>query len=221
MRNRLIFFLLLFHLSSQTAEAELFKCKGVWQNKPCDGEASRIITETNSVLDEKSLKTLSKKKSLVHDITMRSLEAKRDYDIRTDLDNVEQVCYDTTKSIEECKSAISKVDSFIDDKLKTAALLKKTEETTDPKTESRSSGTENNTVISINRPDSEYYVIPRHGHYKPHRPVYPGHHGQHSQTITNSGAAISVGAGGTGGRPKVSVGFESQQTNTHQSITVK
>jgi hypothetical protein len=94
-------FLLILSLLFSTAApslAQLHECKGTWTNKPC-GELNKT-TEKTSFKDPDQ----SKKDTLVHDLRMLAIKAKREHDIRYDLTVTEENC--KKFNLEQCDLAV-------------------------------------------------------------------------------------------------------------------
>lgn len=179
-------------LNALPASAEVVQCNGVWVNHECEGQVSetlkeRVITQTPEEMEK------SRKRSLLHEVTMKSIRAREDYDIRSDVATLQALCDNPSTTIEECKAEIAKFEKALDRK-----ILKESEVADDrrrrkereerekiAKTQAES-GTTNIAIVQNN-----IYRGGLSGNFGAHPRPYPG-------TSPANGAGNSQGNSGAG-----------------------
>jgi len=146
-------FLFLLTFLPAAAFAELSFCNGVWTNQACDQEegeeeaSTKSLEETKKAPPSKAEKNLSLKKSILHEVTMDRVEARRKYSVIVPASSAENICQDPESKVEACKEAAekysSRLQSRVDSALKAKELEKQKEE---PKEEQN----DNTTVVVVN-----------------------------------------------------------------------
>ncbi len=68
---------LMFLLIPFLAKAEVYNCEGTWTNKPCSGKVDAVLEEARPKENADADPTLSQKRSMLHELKMKALEAKR------------------------------------------------------------------------------------------------------------------------------------------------
>lgn len=98
------------YFSPLTVEAQLVECDGVWTNRACDSSIEKSLTESPSqpVNLEKS-----KRDSLLHDLTMQQIKAKRDHDLDISLEYVKAFCAMENTSYLDCSKEVAEQSSRI------------------------------------------------------------------------------------------------------------
>lgn len=120
---RYIIFILLCGLI-HPAFAEVFECEGKWTNKPCSGKVTRSIEEAGSSTPvDEGTKLLRDKTGLLHEVRMKALSAKENFDIRYELGAVENFCLKTASTLDECDKKVKEADSELDKKISAASTL--------------------------------------------------------------------------------------------------
>ncbi len=99
MKKFLSFCSIVFIFSAVPCLADLYNCKGTWTNKPCDG--SNKIPEKKETPDNKDK---SKKESILHDLRMLVIKAKREHDIRYNIEVIEDLCKNS--NLEDCDKSV-------------------------------------------------------------------------------------------------------------------
>ena len=89
----------IFIFSAADSFADLYNCNGTWTNRPCN--SSSKIPEKE---DTPKNKDKSKKESILHDLRMLVIKAKREHDIRYNIDVIEDLC--KTSNLEECDKSV-------------------------------------------------------------------------------------------------------------------
>ncbi len=185
-------------LSYQSAAyAELYECDGKWTNKPCNGDVTRSIEESGSAAPaDEATKALREKTSLLHDLRMKEIKAREQYDIQYDISSVEKFCLSQESSIEDCSKRIESARTALDKRIATEGSLAAQRRANQLQDEANKLQEQRNT-IEAEKPNvaivenRRIIVVPRdwdHGH---------GHH-------DNGGASIHVQGSGSSGN--ISVG---------------
>ena len=217
---------------SGSVRAEMNDCGGVWTNKPC---SDREAVQTTEYDEEKAAETkeqallLSKKRSLFHELTMKSIRAKRDYKVEYDLNEVEKYCFDQATSLDDCKARIKTTQVELESEIGRAATIVQQEKANQLREEAnrlqreRNEIEANNATVIVDK-RRKFYIDPyRVKPYRPkryhsgdNRPVrydrmgpksdhrfrngrYPGK-GRHVHRRSAGGAAITLRGSGTVGR---------------------
>lgn len=153
--------------------ADVYQCDGKWTNKPCDGQVAKKLVET-----EQGLETVDpargEKRSLLHELTMKALKARDDYQIRTDLASAQNTCTKPGISLEQCQTTAQKIDKDLDEKIDRAAKLANKKKQLELQQEANRLQAERNkiednkpSVVVVNRPiirlprPREYQQIPQ------------------------------------------------------------
>ena len=233
MRALLVLSLLI--LSPNLSSAEIYNCDGKWTNKPCDGSVSESIKEKTTDKAKADRKILSAKKSLLHELRMEAISAKRKYDVNVDLKKVEELCLKTETSVESCKKEIAATEDRITQKSSEKALVKAQEERNRLQEEANKLQKEKNeqeSVVVVERP-RRYHIRRDHPHYigghgshnhQPHSGhSHSGHghgHSSHSQGSVGVGINVqgsngSIQVGGSIGESKTSTQSTSHELPPH------
>ncbi len=209
------------------ANAEPKLCNGIYTTKPCDSTAVETqASPSESVKSESSkeaARVLSRKRSLLHELTMKNLRAREKFGIKLIIDDVEDYCTKSEVSIEDCAKKITEREDRIDSRVSEAALVQEEQKANKLKAEANNLQKERND-IEATKPT----VIVNENRFYHRRPIPPGHRpdgiyqpydGHYQQN--QSSAGISVTAGGSSGNASISVsgGLQnSQQTTITQPI---
>jgi len=108
---------------SVPAAAELYNCNGTWTNKPCEGQATKVLPETEKTVDLDS-ELLKKKKVLVGNLRERAGRAERDYDVHIDVTGIEETCRSESTTYEECMNLVNNADDRLNERINEAKLVK-------------------------------------------------------------------------------------------------
>lgn len=120
----------IFLIFTPAAAADVVLCNGRWTNRPCE-DPQKVLEEAPPAPPSSSnpgTPEVSAKRSLLHDIRMKALNARRKYDLRFELGSLEHFCLETPSTKEQCAEKIAEVESKLDEKIVTAASLKQEEE---------------------------------------------------------------------------------------------
>ena len=182
---------LLFFLLPTAAHAELYKCNGTWTNEPCQGEVQNTLQSA----PKRTAPTdpdRSQKDSLLHNLRMMQLKARRNYDVEYDISAVEDFCRKPAVTAADCQEKTEHAEDRIGKRVTTVASLKE-EEAKEEEKEVRREGDENEVTVVEN---NNYY---RRRRRRPgHRPVRPIPYEGHQEVVTQ-GSGISVtGTSATG-----------------------
>ena len=193
MRICLLLSLLVFN---PQALAELQQCSGVWTNIAC-GELSAKprATDKNEEEKNKSLEK-SKKKSLLHELSMRSISARDKYDLKISLSDVEQLCLDDKTTVEQCRERTEELAEKIDKQSNALAMLEEQKKANKLQEEKNKIAESQTTVVINERRRYPYRLID-----------HPGR--RYYKNKTRSGASINFSADGNG----FSVGVNSNQSS--------
>lgn len=116
----IIIFVLLISFNSI---AEIFNCKGVISNIPCD-QLNQKKSEVAKSEDESETKSeLTVKKSLIHNLSLKKGEARRKHQIFIDSTYEEDTCLKVETSIQQCSELLKKIESGLDTKVDKAKQL--------------------------------------------------------------------------------------------------
>lgn len=110
-----------------TAQAEIYNCQGKWTNLPCaDGKASQTIGESGGasrVMKPEVARAQSAKRSALHELSMKAIGAKRDFDLKFDLSQAEAICNSESRTLEECQTIISTLDDSLSTRIREAEIV--------------------------------------------------------------------------------------------------
>ncbi|HQH26721.1 MAG TPA: hypothetical protein PLP17_04930 [Oligoflexia bacterium] len=187
---------------SAPASAQIFECDGRWTNRPCSGKVEGMVEEVKPEQAPVEDSGLSEKKALYHDLNMKTIEAKRRYNLRFDLAAVQQLCFQQQSTLDECRKEIQAMEDRIDAKIGLASQ----ERANELQNEANRLQQEKNETPSVSVVENNYIeVIPRRRH---HPRVYTtGNYGSVSveQHREEHGAGISVLAGGAASGSTIAV----------------
>lgn len=123
MRILFIIFLTLFPL--QTLLAEVYECNGVYSNVPCEQQKKELQPAGRLSQDEiNRRKQLSRKKSLLHELSMTIIKAKREYKLDYDMQIVEDYCLEAGTTPIECNSKVNELSEKIENRISTLENIK-------------------------------------------------------------------------------------------------
>ena len=213
-------------LLSSPAQAELVECNGTWTNRACDSSDTKKLgaEDTRSPEIKEAAAIRSKKKSLFHELTMKAIKAKRQYQYDYDLEEVETFCFKQESSLADCKDRIKQARQEIDKEVTQFAQVRQQEQANKLREEANRIQKERNETVAnpvvVIEERRNYYIKPRR--YRGHPPIYrEGHGGRygHQGSRTAGGAAITVTGSGTLGNGSQigvtgTVGGVSTQTNS-------
>ncbi len=97
---------------SSEVRAELKECNGVWTNGDCEGGAAKTLKDHVPVAPDDP--ALSEKRSMIHELTMKTIRAREDFDLRFDIKGVEQFCLKTPSSADDCREKIASAEKDLD-----------------------------------------------------------------------------------------------------------
>lgn len=191
--------------------AEMNLCDGVWTNQACKGVEERRLGTTKELTPEEQalVAARSKKRSVLHELTMRSIEAKRDYGVDLSLEKAEQVCRDDSSTVDACREAADLLNERLAKRVTQELELVKAKRELEAK-ENPPAPPQHTAIVIQERP----IYIDRYPHHYPHQ--YPG---THHSTQTAGGAAISIQGGSSSGNVSVGIGVGgsvSSTQNQHQ-----
>lgn len=182
------------------ARAEIYDCNGVWKTARCSGEPSRVLPEVSSRATDPDR---SDRESLLHELTMRSIRAREEFDIRVDLSDAENVCKGEGASLERCRETVRRIEADLEQRTLSHSAVAGQREANRLQDEANRLSEERNadgepTVVVVERPT---YIIPRRRwrHHGGH-----GHH-HHGHGTVQSGTSLSVGATSADGTVSVGV----------------
>ena len=236
---------------AERTKAELNECGGVWTNKTCEaGERTSDDATVDENLAERKeeARVLSKKRSLFHELTMRSIQAKREFAVDYDLDEVEEFCFKGESSLAACKEKIVETRRDLNWQIAQVATVRQQQKANKLREEANRLQQERN-EIEANNPTvvvderRNYYLEPyygKHRHGVGHTPVRYHRTGPkadshfkdgsyatragHYHRRSAGGAAITIsGSGSLGNSTRVgvrgSVGGSSTTSTTTYSTT--
>jgi hypothetical protein len=209
------------------ANAEIFDCQGRWTNRPCDSEPEKVLKETASKSQDAKDLDRSEKESLLHELKMQAIEARRKYNARFDVTAVEKICLKPQTSLRDCKQQVDTLSDRIQERTKTAALIDAQEKEIALKEKDlelkRKEQEDNKTVVII---EDRTVIVPR----RRRPPIRPLSGTGISVNINSADGSISAGGSVFSGsslrpprRPKKPLSIQrpstlSQQRNRMHSI---
>ncbi len=133
------------------AQAELTFCNGVWTNQSCSEEPQTKIDEKEFKAKSKDEVAGNKKKSLVHEMTMKRIEARRKYGVLFSSEDTEAVCDNEATSLDKCRKAVESYYKLLQENVRNQldAESQKNSEESDEKAPTQQNQT---TVNIINNP---------------------------------------------------------------------
>lgn len=181
-----------FFLGPDTAQAQIYNCSGRWTNKPCSGEVRRILEEQGNDTTEahSSDPGKSEKSSLFHKLTMKAIKARREFNIESDLSDVESLCFTPQTTVSLCREEIDKQEQELDQRIAQERELAAQQRVVELQQEANKLARERN-EIEAKKPnvtvvEKNYYVIKKR-YPRPEEIVDRG---------TSSGAEVSISASG-------------------------
>ncbi|NMC63522.1 MAG: hypothetical protein GYA55_10200, partial [SAR324 cluster bacterium] len=121
-------FSLIFLLFQSPSFAEIYNCNGTWTNKPCEGEVSKTLPETDRTPDLQA-EAAGKKMGLVGALELRVQSARRSHGVELDISGIAETCRNNNTSYEECMTLVNNADDRLEARLHQAKLLKEQEKT--------------------------------------------------------------------------------------------
>ncbi|MCB0360593.1 MAG: hypothetical protein KDD44_13190 [Bdellovibrionales bacterium] len=197
-------------LCPTAVRAELSLCDGTWTNKPCAADSSKQLSEAPANLPSIRDVASAKKELLVHDLTMKSLRARRQYAVDVAIEPAATECQKADVSLESCRARTEEIADRIDKKIAeregVVAQEKKNkllEEANDLQRERNQIEQEKVTVIrERRRPIVVRQIDPRHPHHSAGQP---------------SGYAVGTSLSGTSG----SISVEESSSSSSTAITIE
>lgn len=133
-------------LAAAAFAEEIVLCNGRWTNQPCDN-ATALIPAQKRVLSPTEARARSEKESLLHRLTMKSIEAKRSFAVDFDLSGARSLCSASAPSVEECRTEVERLDDRLEQRLKAARKAKEEEDE-----RKRKKGDDNQTTVVVGQP---------------------------------------------------------------------
>ena len=191
--KKVLLYLALNGLLVGSAHADFVQCNGVWTNQPCEGSVGATISQTPPPAASED-PSRGAKRSLLHELTMKNIKAREEFEIRYDLKTLEDFCLRKETTVEECQKRISQADSELDKKILRESRIaseRKQRKADEEKAKIAKTQEESNTTqinIIQNRP---YYRYPQYNNPYP-QPTYPG------GGVPIGGTPVGVPQGGSG-----------------------
>jgi len=113
----IIFSLFICH----SANAEFQTCSGVLTNKPCS-ELTKKTKSLSKGASQISSKEDSKKESLIHELNMLSIKAKREYKLDYDIEILKQECKNS--SLIECDKVVKEANKELQEMINSEKIIK-------------------------------------------------------------------------------------------------
>ena len=161
LRDILLIAALTFALNSilltERSWAQVNNCDGVWSNLPCDAAKApqnpvKIVPKDESKPVQS--KELSQKKSLLHELNMKKIEAERYYKLRYDITNIENYCLIPEVSVEKCQEKVEQLADKIDQRVASLEVIRAQNRANQLQEERNRLDAEkaDNSVVIINQP---------------------------------------------------------------------
>lgn len=198
-----------------TAQSKFQNCGGTYTNKPCrlpvDGAPAVTFSPSGSpeqalgrVAESKVdlLGAKSESRTVLHELTMKSIKAQREHDVRIDLAAVERACAGESPDIESCRNEAAAAEKRLDERILQSVAIEEQQKANKLQEEANALQRERN-EIEENKPN--VVIIERRHPYVPSpyplppNPVphnYIGNPGSRSPDSSSSGSyggSISVG----------------------------
>ena len=186
------------------AAAELTNCDGVWTDRPCSQGVLQRRTDvpdaaapTASTDSKETQRALSQKRSLLHDVTMKSIRAKDQYNLTFSLTGLEQDCLKPETAVADCEKKTDEMHEKIDKRVTEAAAVAEQAKSNKLREEANRLTQERN-EIETNKPVVVVTETRRYPYYRD--PRSPGYYEN-----TQSGASIGVSVSGNSGNTSVGI----------------
>ena len=114
---------ILLLLAPVLASAEIHQCNGLWTNKPCEGTVGESISETQTKNRSAADAEKSQKGLWIHELDMKRLRAKKQYNISIDTQDTTLLCNTEKTSLLDCRKGITEKENLIEEKILTAKDL--------------------------------------------------------------------------------------------------
>jgi len=119
--NALHCLLLLHTLFPALAAAELYRCSGVWTNKPCEnGSAEKVLPDYKRPTRSEEEVRLARKRAWLEDLEIRLTDLRARYDLTVSSSIARDICTRPETSLDECQSAINGVEKQVSAQLAAA-----------------------------------------------------------------------------------------------------
>lgn len=185
----LSFFSLMAVLSGvSVAQADFVQCNGVWTDKPCEGSVGGTIPQSVPPSGGED-PGRSEKRSLLHELTMKSIKAREEYELSYDVRFVQEWCMRKETTVDACRERVDKEEASLDKKMIRASALvdekrkrkQEEEEEKIKKTQSEANATQVTVVQNIpRRPIIQYpNQYPNYPQYPNQYPNYPNSNGSY------------------------------------------
>jgi len=110
------------------AYAELYSCDGVWTNQPCDGEIESTLQETPPRQASEESRALSQIETLLHNLRMKSIEARSSFGVDVEIEDVVSRCYSLQTSpaeqLDDCRQLVGTREAVIRELVQQEELLR-------------------------------------------------------------------------------------------------
>jgi hypothetical protein len=144
---KLLLFAVVAIVATEAVSEEIVNCNGRWTNQPCDSVSSSLPVKKRVISPEEA-RARSEKESLLHRLTMRSIEAKRSYGVELDIGGARAQCTASNQTLEACREEVERLEDRLEKRLKVAKKSKQEEE--ERKKKSREDN--NQTTVVIGQP---------------------------------------------------------------------
>lgn len=129
--------------------AQVYNCDGVFTNFPCHKPKPPAEAKKENNSDKDSLK----KQTLLHDLTMKSINYRKKHGIKTDISEANDACTDKESPLEVCRTIVEKFDRSLEQKrVQAVEVFAKEKEIDAGKTPAVVQKVEQKTVVVINQP---------------------------------------------------------------------
>lgn len=196
MKPLLFLVTLAIFFAPRVVAAQIHLCKGEWTNKPCEGVSQKTLDEVSQGADDQQRALLSEKRSLIHELTMKVLKARDDFNLTFDIADVEDLCFKRQSSIDECRDKVNQSDDRLDKKISDAAAVRAQEDANKLRAERNQIEAEKPNVTVVER--KNIFVVEEDRRFRHPRDFVTPPPGAgisvNTQGITAGGTSISVNA---------------------------
>lgn len=207
MKHSKLYVCLVLLLTPSIGSAQLYECAGLWSNKPCEDGAEPALKETEA--RERSPEQINQgvKDSLVHDLTMRNIRAKREFDVDVNIDAAVEECKKTSTSLSACREAVDELDDKMVSRIETIEARRAEQQANRLREESNQIQQQSQQVTIIDN-RSSWWRYPRRRHGESHPVITVTGEGvtggsikqEHSAEHSHGSAGVSIsGSGAAGG----------------------
>jgi hypothetical protein len=145
--------------------ADLQLCDGTWTNKDCSSKSTVSLpaTKSSKSVDPKT----GIKKSLFHQLDMKHIKARDDFDISIDISEATDICDSEESSVAQCRASIEKLEDRLDAKIIAAQTLAAQQRANELKAKELENDSAKTPVVIINKKTN---ILVTDDNFQQHKP---------------------------------------------------